>query len=63
MKLALRDAFITVSRRLQPNEYKGRLTGGLVLPEDPEQLPSRTRIAPLEPGTPVKPSWAEIEPR
>jgi hypothetical protein len=41
--------------QLQPNEYKGSLTGGLVLPEYPEQLPSRTGIAPLEPGTPVKP--------
>jgi hypothetical protein len=55
VKPALRVAFITVSWRLQPNEYKGSLTGGLVLPEYPEQLPSRTRIAPLEPGTPVKP--------
>jgi hypothetical protein len=55
VKLALRVAFITVSRRLQPHDYKGSLTSGLVLPEYPEQLPSRTRIAPLEPGTLVKP--------
>jgi hypothetical protein len=40
--------------QLLPNKYKGSLTGGLVLPEYPEQLSSGTRIATLDPGSPVQ---------
>jgi hypothetical protein len=41
--------------QLRPNKYKGSLTGGLVLPEYPEQLSSGTGIATLDPGSPVHP--------
>ena len=41
--------------QLRPNKYKGSLTGGLVLPEYPEQLSSDTGIATLDPGSPVQP--------
>ncbi|RZU42127.1 hypothetical protein [Edaphobacter modestus] len=41
--------------QLRPNKYKGSLTGGLVLPEYPEQLSSSTGIATLDPGNPVQP--------
>jgi hypothetical protein len=40
--------------QLRPNKYKGSLTGGLVLPEYPEQLSSGTGIATLDPGSPVQ---------
>ena len=41
--------------QLQPNKYKGSLTGGLVLPEYPERLSSDTGIATLDPGSPAQP--------
>jgi hypothetical protein len=41
--------------QLRPNKYKGSLTGGLLLPEYPEQLSSGTGIATLDPGSPVQP--------
>jgi hypothetical protein len=41
--------------QLSPNKNKGSPTGGLVLPEYPEQLLSGAGIATLDPGSPVRP--------
>jgi hypothetical protein len=41
--------------QLSPSKYKGSLTGGLVLPEYPEQLSSGTKIATLDTGSAVQP--------
>jgi hypothetical protein len=41
--------------QLRPNKYKGSLTGGLALPEYPEQLSSGAEIVPLDPGSHAQP--------